>query len=138
MKKRVLILCTGNSARSQMAEAIINTLRVDQWEAVSAGTAPAERVNPYALRALKEIGIFTEGSRPTHIQEFLGRSFELVITVCDDAAENCPVWPGQGERVHVGFPDPAQATGTDSEIMQAFRTVRDDIRERILAEIDRH
>lgn len=135
--RRVLILCTGNSARSQMSEALINARRGDQWEAVSAGTAPAERVNPYALRALAEIGIVTDGSRPKHIDEFVGQPFDMVITVCDDAAENCPVWFGQGERVHESFPDPAKATGSDEAILAMFREVRNDIERRVLGVLDR-
>jgi arsenate reductase (thioredoxin) len=131
-KQKVIFLCTGNSARSQMAEAIINAKLGEHWQAVSAGTQPAARVNPFALQALAEIGIQTEGSRPKHIQDFTGQHFDLVITVCDDAAENCPIWPGQGKRVHVGFPDPAKATGSDEDILNAFRAVRDDISARIL------
>jgi arsenate reductase len=134
--KRVLVLCTGNSARSQLAEALINARRGDHWQAVSAGTQPAARVNPYALRALAEIGIQTEGSRPKHISEFTGQPFDLVITVCDDAAENCPMWFGQGERMHVRFPDPAKVEGTDNEILQAFRDVRDAIPARIFSLLD--
>lgn len=134
--RRILVLCTGNSARSQMAEAIINTRRGDTWHAVSAGTQPAPRVNPHALRALAEIGIETECSRPKHIDEFVNQPFDLVLTVCDDAAENCPVWLGQGRRVHIGFPDPAKVTGTDAEILAAFRQVRDDIQARVLDLLD--
>lgn len=134
-KQKVIFLCTGNSARSQMAEALVNA-QLDGWQAVSAGTQPAERVNPYALRALAEIGIQTEGSQPSHVQEFLSQSFDLVVTVCDDANENCPVWLGEGKRVHVGFPDPAKATGTDDAIMDVFRTVRDDIAQRLVAQLD--
>ncbi|NDJ59530.1 MAG: arsenate reductase ArsC [Chloroflexi bacterium] len=136
MKHRVLFLCTGNSARSQIAEAIVNHERGAAWEAVSAGTEPAARVNPYALRALAEVGIDTAGSTPTHISAFLGQSFDLVITVCDDAAENCPFWPGQGQRVHIGFPDPAKATGTDDTILATFRETRDAIHTQILAAVD--
>lgn len=136
LKKRVLILCTGNSCRSQMAEAIINAHRGQLWEAVSAGTEPAERPNPRALRALAEIGILTEGSPPTHINAYLSQQFDLVITVCDDAATNCPSWPGQGKRVHLPFPDPALASGTEDEIMHVFRDVRDDIADRVLELID--
>lgn len=132
MTKRVLVLCTGNSARSQMAEALINARMGDQWEAVSAGTQPAPQMNPYALRALAEIGIQTEGSRPKHITEFTGQSFDVVVTVCDDAAENCPIWPGQGKRVHISFPDPAKAEGDDAHKLAVFRTVRDDIEKRLL------
>jgi arsenate reductase len=134
--RRVLILCTGNSARSQMSEALINARRGDQWQAVSAGTAPAERVNPFALRALAEIGIETVGSRPKHVDEFVGQPFDMVITVCDDANESCPVWVGQGKRVHESFPDPAKAAGSDDEILAVFREVRDDIERRILGVLD--
>jgi arsenate reductase (thioredoxin) len=136
MKKQVLVLCTGNSARSQMAEAIINARRGDQWQAVSAGTQPAAQVNPYALRALAEIGIETVGSTPKHINSFSGQFFDLVITVCDDAAENCPIWPGQGKRLHISFPDPARAEGDDAAKETVFRSVRDDIERRILSALD--
>src|SRR3990172_7300370 len=116
MKRRVLFLCTGNSARSQMAEAIVNTRMGDQWEAVSAGTKPTGSVNPYALRALAEIGIAHRG-RSKHADEFRDVAFDLVVTVCDSAAEECPVRLGKGKRTHLGFPDPAKATGTDEEVM---------------------
>ena len=108
----------------------------DTWEAVSAGTQPAAQVNPYALRALAEIGIQTEGSTPKPISRFIGQSFDVVITVCDDAAENCPVWPGQGKRIHVGFPDPATVEGDDATKLAAFRQVRHDIEQRILNTLD--
>ncbi|RMF80128.1 MAG: arsenate reductase ArsC [Chloroflexi bacterium] len=136
MKHRVLILCTGNSCRSQMAEAIINAKRGDVWEAVSAGTAPAEAVHPKAIAALHEIGIEHSGGRPKHLDTFINQLFDLIVTVCDDAAENCPVWLGQGQRVHLGFPDPAKATGSDDAIMAVFRQVRDDIDEKIIALLD--
>ena len=136
MKKRVLILCTGNSARSQMAQAIINHERGEVWEAHSGGTHPAPRVNPYAIRALAEIGIITEGQPPTHVDAYRDQPFDLVITVCDDAAENCPLWLGSGKKQHIGFVDPAAATGSDEAILQAFRSVRDAIRERIIAAVD--
>ncbi len=136
MKRQVLILCTGNSCRSQMAEAIVNVRRGDSWQAVSAGTNPADRVHPTALRVLGEIGIQTQGSPPKRVDEFLNRQFDLVVTVCDDAAENCPTWPGQGKRVHVGFPDPAKASGTEDEVLAVFRAVRDDIERRILQLVD--
>jgi arsenate reductase len=125
-KHTVLFLCTGNSCRSQMAEAIVNAQIGEQWVAVSAGTKPSGYVHPKAIAALSEIGIQHAG-RSKSIDEFLGASFDLVVTVCDDAAENCPVWLGKGKKVHLGFPDPATATGTDVEIMTAFRGVRDDI-----------
>ena len=124
--KKVLFLCTGNSCRSQMAEAIVNAQLGDRWEAVSAGTQPAGYVHPKALAALAEIGIQHAG-RSKLADEYRGVDFDLVVTVCDAAAEDCPLWLGQGRRVHHSFPDPAKATGTDEEIMQAFRRVRDAI-----------
>ncbi len=129
--KSVLILCTGNSCRSQMAEALINANLSDQWQAMSAGTAPSGYVHPLAIRALKEIGIEHSGVSK-HIEDLPTTEFDSVITVCDDAAENCPVWLGQGKRTHIGFPDPAKAEGTDEEIMGVFRSVRDDIEKQVL------
>jgi arsenate reductase len=126
MRRKVLFLCTGNSCRSQMAEAIINARLGEVWEAYSAGTQPAGYVHPLAIRALAEIGIQHQG-HSKHADEYRGVPLDLVVTVCDDAAENCPVWHGQGQRVHLGFPDPARATGTEDEIMAAFRRVRDDL-----------
>jgi len=130
MKHRVLFLCTGNSCRSQLAEAIVNARLGDEWHAYSAGTKPAGHVHPNALRVLAEIGIEHPG-RSKSVQEYRGQPFDLVVTVCDAAAEDCPLWLGQGQRVHLGFPDPAKATGTDAEILTAFRRVRDDIGEQI-------
>ena len=142
MKRKVLFLCTGNSARSQMAEAIINArLHAlphasgpggDEWEAASAGTEPAGQVHPLTLRALTEIGIEHQGCSKS-ASEFRGVLFDLVVTVCDAAAEHCPVWLGKGKRVHLGFPDPARATGTEDEIMAVFRAVRDDIARKVPA-----
>lgn len=131
MKRKVLFLCTGNSCRSQLAEAIVNARVGDQWQAVSAGTNPAGYVHPNAIRALAEIGIQHEG-RSKPVDEFREAAFDLVVTVCDTAAEECPVWLGKGKRVHVGFPDPAKATGTDEEVMNVFRAVRDAIEQGIL------
>jgi arsenate reductase (thioredoxin) len=131
-KKSVLILCTGNSARSQMAEAIVNHDLGETWQAFSAGTQPAGYVHPAAIQVLSEIGIDHHGvSKSADV--FRGQDFDVVITVCDDAAENCPVWLGKGKRAHIGFPDPAQAKGSESERLQVFRQVRDDIRQRISA-----
>jgi arsenate reductase (thioredoxin) len=124
--RRVLFLCTGNSCRSQMAEAIVNARLNDTWEAVSAGTAPAGYVHPLAVRALAEIGIDHAG-RSKHVDEFRDAPFDLVVTVCDSAAEECPLWLGKGRRVHLSFPDPAKATGSEEEVMAAFRRVRDDM-----------
>ena len=129
--KKVLFLCTGNSCRSHMAEAIVNARLNDVWQAFSAGTQPAGYVHPKALAVLAEIGIQHAGESKL-ADEFKEMDFDLVVTVCDDAAENCPVWLGQGKRVHIGFPDPAKASGTDEEILQIFRTVRDDIQTKII------
>ncbi len=120
-KRKVLFLCTGNSCRSQMAEAIVNARLGAGWEAVSAGTIPAGYVHPKALAALHEIGIEHEG-RSKSADEFRDVQFDAVITVCDSAAEECPVWLGQGRRLHHSFPDPAK---TDD--MADFRAVRDAI-----------
>jgi arsenate reductase (thioredoxin) len=130
-KKRVLILCTGNSCRSQLAEALVNHFLSDDWQAFSAGTQPSGYVHPLALRALEEIGIHHHGESKS-AEGFRGQAFDIVITVCDDAAENCPVWLGKGSRVHIGFPDPAHVMGSEEVKMAAFRQVRDDIRSRIL------
>ncbi|NUM46490.1 MAG: arsenate reductase ArsC [Anaerolineales bacterium] len=130
-RKKVLVLCTGNSCRSHLAEALINTRLGDRWQAMSAGTAPAGYVHPFAIRTLAEIGIPHEG-RSKSAEEFREVTFDVVITVCDDAAENCPVWLGPGRRVHIGFPDPAKATGTEDEQMAVFREVRDAIDEKVV------
>lgn len=119
--KRVLFLCTGNSCRSQMAEAIVNARMGEMWQAVSAGTKPAGYTHPKAIAALAEIGIRHEG-RSKLADEFKGTDFDLVVTVCDSAAEECPVWLGKGKKVHRSFFDPAQ---TDD--MEDFRRVRDEI-----------
>lgn len=131
-RRKVLFLCTGNSCRSQMAEAIVNARLGDAWEAVSAGTQPAGYVHPLALQVLAEIGIAHQG-RSKSADEYRNTPFDLVVTVCDDAAENCPVWLGRGRRVHLGFPDPAQATGSPEEVLAVFRAVRDDIAQRVPA-----
>ncbi len=132
MKRRVLILCTGNSARSQMAEGLINHLRAGQWEAFSAGTHPTGYVHPEAVAAMREIGVDISGGRSKSVDEFQGQRFELVITVCDDAAEECPVWLGPGKRQHIRFPDPARGNPAD------FRSVRDEMVQRLLPSLDRY
>ena len=126
LPRKVLFLCTGNSCRSQMAEAIINARLGEQWQAVSAGTRPQGYVHPMALRALEEIGIYHKG-RSKSADEFRDADFDLVVTVCDSAAEECPVWLGRGKRVHRGFVDPFNAEGTDDEKMKVYREVRDEI-----------
>ena len=126
--KKVLFLCTGNACRSQMAEAIVNARLGNVWQAVSAGTRPAGYVHPKALAALSEIGIRHEG-RSKRPDEFRDVDFDLVVTVCDSAAEECPVWLGKGKKVHHSFFDPAM---TDD--MNDFRAVRDDI-EKVMLEL---
>lgn len=124
--KKVLFLCTGNSCRSQMAEAIVNARLGDCWQAFSAGTKPAGFIHPLALEALRETGIQHQGSSK-RAEEFRDVEFDLVITVCDSAAQECPLWLGEGKRVHRSFPDPAKAQGTQEEVMNAFRAVRDEL-----------
>jgi arsenate reductase len=131
-KLRVLILCTGNSCRSQLAEAIINHEMGDRWQAFSAGTNPSGFVHPLARKVLSEIGIEHHGVSKS-VEQFRNEPFDLVITVCDDAAENCPVWLGKGKRVHISFPDPAKAVGSEEEVMVVFRSVRDGIKLKVLA-----
>ena len=122
--KTILFLCTGNSCRSQMAEAIVNA-RYTEWKAYSAGTKPAGYVHELAIEVLSEIGISHSGESK-QIDELPTKDFDVVVTVCDSAAEECPVWPGKaGKRVHHGFVDPAKAEGTLEERKQVFRSVRD-------------
>ena len=134
---RVLILCTGNSCRSQMAEGWINHELGDTWLARSAGTDPAERVNPLAVRAMAEVGVDIRDGVPENVDRYLDQPWDLVITVCDSARETCPVFPGAIEQIHISFPDPADAEGSDDERMAVFRSVRDAIRERLLPEVSR-
>lgn len=129
-KRTVLFLCTGNSCRSQMAEAIVNARLGDQWRAFSAGTEPSGYVHPLAIKALSEIGIQHEGMSK-HTDEFREMDFDLVITVCGDAAEKCPNWLGSGVKKHIGFNDPADATGSVEEKMAVFRRARDEIAKQI-------
>jgi arsenate reductase (thioredoxin) len=126
VKRRVLFLCTGNSCRSQMAEAIVNTRLSEHWEAFSAGTRPAGYVHPLAIQVLAEIGIAYHSTSKS-VDVYQDSSFDLIVTVCDAAAEECPIWFGGGNRFHLGFPDPAKATGTPLDILTAFRQVRDSI-----------
>lgn len=126
MKRKVLFLCTGNSCRSQMAEAIVNARLGETWEAYSAGVRPANSIHPKTFTVLAEIGIRHTGS-PKNVDAFRGMDFDLVVTLCDSAAEECPVWLGRGNRIHRDFPDPAKAKGTESEVVEVFRKVRDGI-----------
>ena len=129
-RRRVLFLCTGNSCRSQMAEAVVNARMGDRWQAFSAGVEPAAQVNPKTIRALAEIGIQHSGEAK-HVDQFINDDFDLVVTVCDAAAENCPVWVGKGKRTHLGFPDPAKAKGREEQVMNQYREVLRDISEKI-------
>ncbi len=125
---RILILCTGNSCRSQMAEAWLKSFD-NRLEVYSAGTAPAERVHPKAVQVMAEVGLDISGNRPKSVDEFLPMSFDYVITVCDHAKETCPVFLGQVKhRLHIGFEDPAEASGTEEEVLAVFRRVRDEIK----------
>lgn len=135
-KRRVLFLCTGNSARSQMAEGLVNHFLGDRWQAFSAGTAPAGFVHPLAIEAMRELGIDISQHRSKGVDELREASFDLVITLCSGAAENCPVWLGGGERLHMGFADPAAQSTAGRGELAAFRCVRDAIREKVLAALE--
>lgn len=128
MKAKILVLCTGNSCRSQMAEGILKVMYPD-FEIFSAGTRPEKNVNPYAIEVMKEIGIDISGHYPKNADQFTGMDFEYVITVCDNAKEICPVFTGNVKhRLHKGFEDPFNATGSDDEKMAVYRKVRDEIK----------
>jgi len=126
MKKRVLFLCTHNSARSQMAEGLLRKHAGERFDVQSAGTE-ATRVHPMAIEAMREAGIDISNHRSKKLDEFLGQDFDYVITVCDQANESCPVFPGAPERIHWSFEDPSKATGTHDQKLQFFRRVRDAI-----------
>ena len=125
-KKRVLILCTGNSARSQMSEGLLRYDAGDRFEVMSAGTAPS-KVRPEAIAAMKELGIDISGHRSKSVDEFAGEKFDYVLTVCDNAKESCPIYPGHTNRLHQNFEDPAAAQGSEAERLGVFRRVRDQI-----------
>ncbi len=128
MKKKILILCTGNSCRSQMAEGILKSFD-SELEVYSAGTNPADKVNPKAVQVMKEIEIDISQNYPKMVDQFLNDPFDYVITVCDNAKETCPVFIGKvGKQLHIGFEDPADATGTEEEVLSVFRKVRDEIK----------
>jgi arsenate reductase len=129
-KGRVLILCTGNSARSQMAEGLFRQALGDRFEVYSAGTRPTS-VRPEAIDVMREIGIDISGHRSKPVNEFLDQEFQYVITVCDHAKESCPVFPGKAERIHWSFDDPAAVVGTEEQRKAAFRSIRDQIAGRI-------
>lgn len=127
MKPLILILCTGNSCRSHLAEGLLRRALGDDFAVASAGSNPAGYVHPLAIKAMAEIGIDIAAHRSKHLNEFLDQQVETVITVCGNADQACPLFPGQMNRYHWGFDDPAHATGTEEEQMQVFRRVRDEI-----------
>lgn len=124
---RILILCTGNSCRSQMAEGFLKSFD-PELVVHSAGTYPSNQVHPKAIQVMREVGIDISEGYPKDVDQFLDQSFDFVITVCDNARETCPVFMGKvNEQLHIGFEDPAEATGSEEEIMAVFRRVRDEI-----------
>ncbi len=131
--KTVLILCTGNSCRSQMAEAIWNDLGEGQWHAQSAGSRPAGYVHELALQALQELGLPIDSLESKSSSQFENTPFDLVVTVCDNARDACPVWPAADQLLHWPFPDPAYAEGSNEDKMAMFREVRDQIKQKIQA-----
>ena len=136
-RRRVLFLCTHNSARSQMAEGLLRDIAGDRFEVFSAGTE-ATRVRPEAISVMAEMGVDISAQKSETLDRYLGESLDLVVTVCDDANESCPVFPGARERLHWSFPDPSKAAGGYDERLLAYRNVRDRIRARIEGELARH
>jgi arsenate reductase len=131
MKKKVLFLCTGNSCRSQMAEGFLRHFGGDKYEAYSAGVDPAQ-VNPLSVKVMQESGIDISDQISQSAIEFTGEEFDYVVTVCDNAKQTCPVFPGGYEKIHWDLKDPAEAEGTNEEILQFFRTIRDQIKTNVL------
>jgi len=136
-KKRVMILCTGNSCRSQMAQVIWNQLGGDKWEVVSAGSKPAGYVHPMAIKLLQEFELPTVGLESKSMEPFMGQEFDLVVTVCDNAKGDCPSFPGAKTVLHWPFEDPNDAEGTETEKMEVFRSVADLIKARINAYLEK-
>ena len=134
MKQRVLFICTHNSARSQMAEGLLRHLAGDRFDAFSAGTEATE-VRPLAIKAMREIGIDISHQHSKTLEGYLHEPFDMVITVCDSAAEACPIFPGAVQRRHWSFEDPSRATGTEDEQLVVYRRIRDEIRSRIESEL---
>jgi arsenate reductase len=131
-KKSILILCTGNSARSQMAEGLLRHDAGDRFEVFSAGTHPT-RVRPEAIAVMQELGIDISGRRSKSVDEFAGRQFDYVLTVCDHARDNCPIFPGNTAAIHHSFDDPAELEGSEEQRLEAFRRVRDQLRQYLRA-----
>ena len=136
MPRRVLILCTGNSCRSQMAEALWQQEGRGVWEAASAGSDPAGYVHPLAITAMADLGIDISANESKHADEFADKPFDVVVTVCDGAKESCPVFPAARQMVHWPFDDPAKAEGSDEEKLPVFRRVRDQIHAKIRRYLD--
>lgn len=134
-RKRVLILCTGNSARSQMAEGLLRHLAGDRFEVASAGVSPS-RVRPEAIKAMNEIGIDISGQQAKSVDVFSNQEFDYVITVCDNANEHCPMFPGTTKRIHWSFDDPAGAEGDEDSRLAMFRRVRGEILQRLRSFVD--
>jgi len=132
--QRVLFLCTHNSARSQMAEGLLRSLGGDRFETHSAGTE-ATRVRPLAIQAMAELGVDISTQTSKTLDPYVDQRFDYVVTVCDDANESCPIFPNATNRLHWSLPDPSQATGTEEQRLAAYRTVRDDLKARIQAEL---
>lgn len=132
-KKRVLFICTHNACRSQMAEGLLNALYGDRYEAYSAGTEPSA-VNPCSIRVMAEIGIDISKHTSKSLKEFLEQEFDFVVTVCDNARQTCPVFPGKVKMLHWGLKDPSGATGSEKEMLGVFRKIRNQIKEKIIGE----
>ena len=134
MKQRVLFLCTGNSCRSQMAEGLLRHLASDRFDVFSAGLTPSA-VNPYAIKVMAQIGIDISKQNSKNVSQFLAQPFDFVITLCDSAKQTCPFFPGKATRLHWDLLDPADAIGTEEEILAIFRKIRDEIKHRIISQL---
>ena len=130
MKKKVIVLCTGNSCRSQIAEGYLRNLAENTFDVVSAGLEPSV-INPKAIQVMAEDEIDISNHTSKNVDQFVGQEFDYIITVCGNAKERCPVFPGQGKRIHWSFLDPADATGSEEEILTVFRKVRDQIKQKL-------
>lgn len=137
VRLKVLFLCTENACRSQMAEGLVNHYLAGRVQAFSAGVRPT-RVNPRAVQVMAELGIDLSGHRAKGLEDLAGERFDLVITVCDQAQQQCPIFPGLTEQLHLSFPDPAQATGSEEEILATFRRVRADLKERLIPLLEKY
>ena len=131
-KKKILFLCTGNSARSQMAEGLMRNLRGDEFDVCSAGSKP-KGVHPLAIEVMEEIGIDISSHRSKRLDEYWNKEFDYIVTLCAQANETCPLFPGEGKKIHQGFSDPAALDGTQEERLEVFRRVRDELKDFILS-----